>query len=101
MTYDPNTTPPPPPPRRPEEPRVDSRRNGNLGWILGALIVALVVVGLFFVWPNRETGVATRDIPPTTGVTPPAPQTAPTAPVTPAEPVQPAPPAQLAPAPQP
>jgi len=45
--------------------RYDKARGGGLVWI-GALLVAIIVVGLFFAFNGRDnTGVATNTTPPT------------------------------------
>jgi hypothetical protein len=101
MTYDPNLPPSSRDPSR--HPDVTtSRASGSTGWMIGLLVLALVIVGAFFVWPNRTSDVAGTE-PATTGTTatrPADPAPATTAPATP-PPAAPAPaaPAPVAPAP--
>jgi hypothetical protein len=94
MTYDPNL-PPSSSRDRLRDPVPSSSRSGNMGWMIGLLILALVVIGAFLVWPDRTADVAGNE-PATTGTTRPAPAPAPTAPA----PTAPAPtaPAPTAPA---
>ena len=84
MTYDPNNVPP-----GGGRDRTTRREGaGSTGLIIGLVIAALVVAGLFFVWPTSTSNVATRD-PGATGTTSPAPS--PGAPQTPTPAPVPAP----------
>lgn len=67
MTYDPNL---PPTSRDRMRDPAPAPRSGSIGWMIGLLILALVVVGAFFVWPNRTADVAGGNSPATTGTTP-------------------------------
>ena len=97
MTYDPNL-PPSSSRDRLRDPVPSSSRSGNMGWMIGLLILALVVIGAFFVWPDRTADVAGNE-PATTGTTRPAPAPAPTAPAPAPTAPAPAAPAPTAPAP--
>lgn len=92
MTYDPNL--PPPSRDRVRDRDITATRSGATGWTIGLLILALVIIGAFFVWPDRTADVAGGG-PDTTGTTA-------TVPSTPAPEIAPAPaPATPAPAPTP
>ena len=53
MTYDPNN----PSMRNPRPPR-----DSNVGWIAGAIIVVLVIIGLFY-WGGTRTNTASNPVP--------------------------------------
>lgn len=98
MTYDPNL---PPSHDRVRDRDATASRSGTTGWMIGLLILALVIIGAFFVWPDRTAEVAGGS-PDTTGTT----ATRPATPADPAPAPAPAPaptpaPAQPAPAPAP
>lgn len=96
MTYDPNL--PPSSRDRVRERDVTASGSGATGWMIGLLILALVIIGAFFVWPDRTADVAGGG-PETTGTTttkPATPAPAPTPPA-PAQPTQPSEPAPAAP----
>lgn len=94
MTYDPNQ------PSRPVSPppATEPERSGGFGWMIAAVIAALVIVGAFFVWPTNDR-VATTNPPVTstepssTGTTTTSPSTtrSPMSPSTPAAPTAPTP----------
>ena len=79
-------------------------RSGSSGWMIGLVVLAIIIVAGFFMWPDRASNVAGQD-PATTGTTTgrtttaptpvPAPAPAPVTPITPAPtqtaPVTPAP----------
>jgi hypothetical protein len=100
MTYDPNQTPRPA--NSPDA--VEARRSGGFGWMIAALIAALVIIGAFFVWPTNDRVATTNppgsstSEPNATGTTTTTPAS-PTAPAAPSAPAAPAAPAPAAPAP--
>lgn len=91
MTYDPNN----PSMRNPRPPR-----DSNAGWIAGAIIVVLVIIGLFY-WGGTRTDTASNSVPSTasrtmtppsttgSGTTSPAPSTATPATPAPSHPASP------------
>lgn len=106
MTYDPNQ------PSRPVSPTpvTEPERSGGFGWMIAAVIAALVIVGAFFVWPTNDRVATTNppltssaNEPTSTGTTTTTPSTTPAAPMAPSAPAAPmAPtPAPAAPTPAP
>ncbi len=71
-------------------------RSGSSGWMIGLLVLAIIVVAGFFMWPDRASNVAGRE-PATTGttkgraITPPATAPTPTIPTMPNAPANTAP----------
>ena len=106
MTYDPNT----PPTSRDRARNVNAdttpTRTSPGGWMIALAVLAIVLIGAFFLWPDRASNVADRDTT-TTGATsqpatpaPPPASTLPApAPSTPAPVTPQAPPPVPAPAP--
>ena len=67
MTKDPNL-PPNARERAGRTTQPTTTRSGSNGWMIALAVLAIVVIGAFFLWPDRTSNVAGRD-PVTTGAT--------------------------------
>ncbi|MFN3891909.1 MAG: hypothetical protein ACK4MV_16055 [Beijerinckiaceae bacterium] len=93
MTYDPNL-PPSSRERLREREAAASTYGSSTTWLIGLVVLAIIVVGAFLVWPDRAANVAGGG-PDTTGTT--ATRPAPTAPAPASPPPSDAAPSNAAP----